>query len=485
MKDNFKLLSSIDLLNYSTQDLRILASYLDIPTLYLTRQELIYHIVSRMEKRYIRHANMNFQCSQDIDIITLDEWDNDTRPDIKITFVNENKNFTECYTMESWNQWISNEENYFANWIEKPNKTLDTEGYGGHPGNKVFLKTPQNNFIMSFSTIEGKGEYIAAPVVSQYRIGNREGTFGIGQIHGQAPGYTIYSIINTPSMDNHEIEEKDRQFLQKAIHRTNQDVTYSMDELYALNTNQELDELRDISRIRDILPSSSSSSSSSSSIFFDTDDDEEEDEDIGNDYQILMEQYNKPPVWIFFNSLFTYDDLRYVIDLKEETNDYIEIDLKVLLNETNNTRELNDRNFHIEFRRNYNDTKVFLKNIRYPINESRNMGQYIIKSYDEQYIMNDDYPIHIDVKSFVFNTQENSRENNAFMDIKLKYITLVNEDIRNYTDLNELIPTNNIHITLMVRPSMFDNNNTITNEILLENIRLLELFNIPYTTEME
>ena len=63
--------------------------------------------------------------------------------------------------------------------------------------NNVFVTNPVSE-LATFS-----GDYTGYPLYTQKRLGNREGSFGIGQVHGQEPGYTIYYLVRRADTDTH------------------------------------------------------------------------------------------------------------------------------------------------------------------------------------------------------------------------------------------------------------------------------------------
>ena len=129
-------------------------------------------------------------------------WNNDDNPvDLRIfVYRTPNHKISElCYNRTLLYQWMSDPEHYFANWVLKEDNTsIDEQGYGGHPGELLFLRLPPyNQYFFSYTKLynEDSNQFIAIPI-EQYRVGNRYGTFGISQIHGQSPGELIYYIFN-------------------------------------------------------------------------------------------------------------------------------------------------------------------------------------------------------------------------------------------------------------------------------------------------
>jgi len=218
-----KIINTIlrDLKTYSTKDIHILCSYFNIEPRPMSTKDQKLSVLANSMYKYYSSSNMELVCSSDVDIITLDKWGakadgtGDINPDIKIGFIrrpDQHELNVECYTLDSMSEWMRDIENYVANWVQKDNtRPIEDEGYGGEAGDKYILKTPMRNYVVGFSHIDTTrpGYYLAVPIASSYRVGNLDSTFGIGQVHGQAPGETIYYIekLESDSFDAKDIEE--------------------------------------------------------------------------------------------------------------------------------------------------------------------------------------------------------------------------------------------------------------------------------------
>jgi len=142
-------------------------------------------------------------CKNTIDFITQEEWTDDFLPEVKIKYFDFDPKKTPetiCYKKDDILTLLNNPDNYVANWIEKEGETLSDEGYGGKPGEHILFKTLLNKYIVNPLFLKDDVDvpieyFFAIPFVKNYRVGNRQGTFGISQIHGQAPGVTVYYIM--------------------------------------------------------------------------------------------------------------------------------------------------------------------------------------------------------------------------------------------------------------------------------------------------
>ncbi len=137
-------------------------------------------------------------CTNDKSYITLDEWDQHTD---YIQIYDRDRtgklsNKPVCYDRKSMVKVL--EMQVFADWVPHSGKTLDISGHGGGPGKERFYKTILLYYIDHTSYLLLKNpsirEYIKELKNPDQRIGNLEGSFGIGKHHGQSPGLAIYSL---------------------------------------------------------------------------------------------------------------------------------------------------------------------------------------------------------------------------------------------------------------------------------------------------
>ncbi len=158
-------------------------------------------------------------CSGDRDLVSQVGWDEE-KPTFFINFIDDPKKpgRLNCYNSQYLHQWVNMPENTFAEWIPHDKKKgMDAEGYGGGPNlKKKYNKLYTGEFIIlnnhtafTFNNLQlGRPIMINAIYIGMVRLGNLGGTMGIGDVHGQTPGYRIYEfqknssrgidIINTP-----------------------------------------------------------------------------------------------------------------------------------------------------------------------------------------------------------------------------------------------------------------------------------------------
>jgi hypothetical protein len=106
-------------------------------------------------------------------------------------------------------QFMLMSENTVADWIKNPlSKQMSDQGLGGKPGNERFYKLTLENYSVYIShtslvkivkIVSGIDMKRYVPVFAfgkgkKMRLGNIQGTFGIGMLHGQLPGESVYEI---------------------------------------------------------------------------------------------------------------------------------------------------------------------------------------------------------------------------------------------------------------------------------------------------
>lgn len=139
-------------------------------------------------------------CSDDVDIFSYEEWEQDYLPEITIDFIDANDPkkppYVACFRKDDITQWKQDDENYFAKWEQiSQYREMDESGRGGKPSDRyIFLKLPGNQYIENIPN-PPVGDFVAIPVAKNVRVGNTKGIFGISMLHGQIPGETIYRVL--------------------------------------------------------------------------------------------------------------------------------------------------------------------------------------------------------------------------------------------------------------------------------------------------
>lgn len=186
-------------------------------------------------------------CSNDADLISLEDWSETNKPNLKIKYMSMDDPITKvnrivCYDSEELKRSLDILENTFAAWIpnnrnyfEKPDSDGKGErGSGGFGPAKTqkFYKLPDGNFVQFYNPDEITSvDYLVAIPYAKKRIGNIWGTFGVSELHGQVPDKTVY-FAYPPGMD---LETHARNLLKEdyearfpltgfALDRTNDDV---------------------------------------------------------------------------------------------------------------------------------------------------------------------------------------------------------------------------------------------------------------------
>lgn len=143
------------------------------------------------------------ECSNSIDFASQEEWSDTVKPVVKIHYMNyddiDKLDQTICYAESPFKNapefgiWIANDKRHKG----KPDdEGFGTDGSGGFgPSSQRVKKLPDSNFVIidRFDS-NNTGEFTAIPI-GKVRLGNLRGSYGISQLHGQAPDKVIYLIM--------------------------------------------------------------------------------------------------------------------------------------------------------------------------------------------------------------------------------------------------------------------------------------------------
>lgn len=136
------------------------------------------------------------KCHNETDYITLDPWSEVTEQDIiYIDF----ENFVYCYNRQTLIQFLSQSDSVMADWTPRNIENgMDSSGYGGMPGIYRFFKLPDGTHwitersfrLLVYTNIR---YFKSTLLVSALPIGNVQGVFGVGMLHGNNP-QNIYDL---------------------------------------------------------------------------------------------------------------------------------------------------------------------------------------------------------------------------------------------------------------------------------------------------
>lgn len=141
-------------------------------------------------------------CTNRSDIFTQEEFNEGNPPNVIIYFYpNPDEplvlNYTLCTDRETLSMWLNSDDNKFYIWVPKGDRSIDNSGNGGKPSDEPVYKLfgsnrtdfiANKNFLRPFVK-----QYGAFPVYKdKQRVGR---SFGVSNLHGQAPGETIYWVI--------------------------------------------------------------------------------------------------------------------------------------------------------------------------------------------------------------------------------------------------------------------------------------------------
>ncbi len=170
--------------------------------------------LAKEAKPTISEPNPFPECNNDRDYISGEEWSQEYKPDLEIYFLKTPIKFIE-YISKNYNVYCANKEN-FIKWIQDPShefrgwvstqknvEAIDDNGYGGRPSFfEKFIKLPVNFITLPTFHQWNTLEYLALPMYTHKRVGNKEGVFAVGALHGQLPGETIYTVIPVQNVSN-------------------------------------------------------------------------------------------------------------------------------------------------------------------------------------------------------------------------------------------------------------------------------------------
>lgn len=147
------------------------------------------------------------KCYNPSDPFTLDDFEEDKVEEdstIKIFVGDEQK--ASCYNIEDLKRFWSTGRS-MRTWIPQQFQTIGREGWGGSPSNERMFKLPlTNTYITDAARVAILLEMDQAvkdrsirlvPFYLNQRIGNREAFTGSSALHGQEPGFTVYSVLCT------------------------------------------------------------------------------------------------------------------------------------------------------------------------------------------------------------------------------------------------------------------------------------------------
>lgn len=175
--------------------------------LYRTLPAALPQTVNRVQEEEC-NPPQEFKDCNERDYISQECWSDDFKPDIKIKFLDPDyskRPNTLCMMIDDFRTMITSDDSDYRAWY--PNATnqtnghpIEAEGYGGSPSRvEKYRKVLTGMYISNQDPgMLQPGTYTAYPLYTNKRVGNAAGTFGVSQVHGQAPGYTLYYIPPIP-----------------------------------------------------------------------------------------------------------------------------------------------------------------------------------------------------------------------------------------------------------------------------------------------
>ena len=139
------------------------------------------------------------KCSNQGDPILLEKFADLEEKDVVKIFLGDNRT-GECYITDQLLRFWNNPEIVMRNWKRtNPNVPIDISGFGGKPGIQKYYKLPLTGTWITKSAVNQIRQKLRVLRLKVKRrnqlIGNRYGSFGSREIHGQSPGETIWQEI--------------------------------------------------------------------------------------------------------------------------------------------------------------------------------------------------------------------------------------------------------------------------------------------------
>lgn len=141
-------------------------------------------------------------CENRIDFITQDEWSADYLPSVKVEVWDFNNPLTGrrrtlCYDRETLQTWMKDFTHVMAVWVPNAQgESMSTMGLRGGPGKQLVSQLPNQLLFFGYNMFpEPTEKWVAIPAGKDVRIGNLAGIVGESMLHGQSPGYNVYTIF--------------------------------------------------------------------------------------------------------------------------------------------------------------------------------------------------------------------------------------------------------------------------------------------------
>jgi len=169
------------------------------------------------------NAEWYCSCFNESDPILLESFDNLNEKDVVRIFLGELEK-GECYITIELIRYFNNKDLIMRNWVQlSRNKAIDSSGYGGEPGSIKYYKLPLTGSWITESTakqIRQRPKILRLKIkIRNQLIGNRYGSFGRSEIHGQSPGETIWEISSFIDHVRKQISSEDNEFIQISLGR--------------------------------------------------------------------------------------------------------------------------------------------------------------------------------------------------------------------------------------------------------------------------
>nr|QBK92530.1 MAG: regulator of chromosome condensation protein [Pithovirus LCPAC401] len=157
-------------------------------------------------------------CSNDLDIFSSQNLNTFQEDKIVSFYLGDDVKESECHVINNLLKYWRDPDTVMRNWVKKQENTqINRSGHGGEPGNLKYYKLPFSNSWVEEIVYDGLrlGRKVFKLIIIKKNelIGNRNGSFGSSELHGQSPGVTIWGVAEserlkiTEMLENNEEDE--------------------------------------------------------------------------------------------------------------------------------------------------------------------------------------------------------------------------------------------------------------------------------------
>ncbi len=155
-------------------------------------------------------------CSNDLDIFSSQNLNTFQEDKIVSFYLGDDSKESECHVINNLLKYWRNPDSVMRNWVKKQrNIQINISGRGGEPGNLKYYKLPFTNSWVEEIVYNGLrlGQKMFRLIIIKKSelIGNRNGSFGSSELHGQSPGVTIWGPTESERLKITEMLENNEE----------------------------------------------------------------------------------------------------------------------------------------------------------------------------------------------------------------------------------------------------------------------------------